>query len=177
MAETTNEAVEFTPEQQAKVDEIVKSRVAREKEKWDKQSGVDELRQNLEAKDQEIADLKRSHHLENVRWAVVGELARRGVEDEGRVQRILKLVDMESIESGEDGRPTREQVLSQVDGVASDVPELVRGRGAGSGGSRQPILEAEKPLTRDEIEKMSPEEQNRPGMKERIDRFLRGERG
>jgi hypothetical protein len=38
------------------------------------------------------------------------------------------------------------------------MPELLTYRvGAGSGGSRHPVLKTEEPLTRDEVEKMSPE--------------------
>jgi hypothetical protein len=48
--------------------------------------------------------------------------------------------------------------------------------GAGSRGSYKPVLETEKPLTRDELEKMSPEQINEPGTWERVQRFLAGER-
>jgi hypothetical protein len=175
---TETKTKEFTPiTTQEQFDEAIKSRLAREKEKWAKQSGVEALQRELEAKAEETAELRKSYFLEDARRAVVGEVASRGVTDEGRIQRIMKLVDLEAIEAGEDGKPDKGQVLRQVDSVAADVPELVRPRGAGSGGSRQPVLEADKPLTREEIEKMSPEEQMKPGMKERIDRFLRGERG
>jgi hypothetical protein len=170
--------VEFTPEQQAKVDEIVKSRVARERERWEKQTGVEHLKQQLEAKDEEISAIKREHYLDEQRRAVVGELASKGVTDEGRIGRILKHVDLGAIEPDENGQPNRLGVQEQLAAVGKDMPELLTYRvGAGSGGSRQPVLEQEKPLTREQIEAMSPEEQNRPGMKERIDRFLRGERG
>jgi hypothetical protein len=163
---------------QGEFDERIKARLAREREKWSKESGTADLQAQLEARDQEIADLKREHYLSDARRAVVGELAAKGVTDEGRVHRVLKHVDLESIEPDENGQPNRLGVQSQLADIGRDMPELLTYRvGAGSGGSRQPVLEAEKPLTREELENMTPEEQNRPGMKERIDRFLRGERG
>jgi hypothetical protein len=176
---TETKTKEFTPiTTQEEFDEAIKARLAREKEKWTKESGTSDLRAQLEAKDQAIADLKREHYLSDARRAVVGELAAKGVSDEGRVQRVLKHVDLEAIEPDENGQPNRLGVQEQLAAVGRDMPELLTYRvGAGSGGSRRPVLEAEKPLTREEVEAMTPEEQNRPGMKERIDRFLRGERG
>jgi hypothetical protein len=153
--------IEFTPEQQAKVDEIVKARISREKERWEKESGVDDLRTRLAAKDQEISDLARGRALDNTRRALLQELDRRGVDDEGRRERVLKLVDLGAIEVRPGGEPAREDVLAEIDGVAKDLPELVRPRGAGSGGSRRPVIDPpERPLTREEVESMDEEEIN-----------------
>jgi hypothetical protein len=175
MSETTPK--EFKPiTTQEQLDTIIKNRLVREREKWQKESGTEELQTQLEAKHQEIADLKREHDLENTRRAVHAELDQRGV-DAGRREHIMKLVDLGAIEVRPGGEPDREHILTQIDGVAKDLPELVRPRGAGSGGSKRPILDLpEKPLTREEVESMSPEEQTKPGMRERIDRFLAGER-
>jgi hypothetical protein len=68
-------------------------------------------------------------------------------------------------------------ITTQEADVSRDLSELLQPRGAGSRGSKKPVLETEKPLTRQEVEAMSPTEQARPGMRERIDRFLTGERG
>jgi hypothetical protein len=172
----TETNVEFTPEQQAKVDEIVKSRVARERERWEKQTGVEHLKQQLEAKDEEISAIKREHYLEDARRAVVGELAAKGVTDEGRVQRVLRHVDLESIEFDENGQPNRLGVQSQLADIGRDMPELLAYRvGAGSGGSRQPVLEREEPLTRDELANMSEQEVN--SRWDQVRAFLAGERG
>ena len=174
---TETKTREFTPiTTQEQFDEAIKGRLAREKEKWEKQSGTEELRARLKAKDEEISNIRRGHYLEETRRAVMAELDKRGVVDEGRRARILKHVDLDEIEATEDGTPSRQHLLGQLDGVAHDLPELLRPRGAGSGGSHRPVLETEKPLTREEVEKMPPEEQNKPGMRERIDRFLAGER-
>jgi hypothetical protein len=167
---------EFEPiTTQDQFDDRIKARLAREREKWEKGSDVEDLRVELSAKDEELATLKREHYLEDVERALAAELAARGVTDEGRIERTMKLVDMNAIEATEDGTPARDQVLSQLDGVAKDLPELVRPRGAGSGGSKRPVLEAEKPLTRDGLENMGPEEINtRWGQ---VKAFLAGERG
>ncbi len=161
---------------QEEFDQRIKSRLAREREKWEKESGVPELQAKLEAKDEEILSIKAQHFQENARRAVLDEVLRRGVDDEGRVQRVMKLVSLEDIEADAEGKPSRGHVLAQVDAIAADVPELVKPRGSGSRGSDAPVIDQEKPLTREQIESMSVEEQRQPGMKERIDRFLRGER-
>jgi hypothetical protein len=159
---------------QEEFDERIKGRLAREREKWEKESGTEDLQARLAGKDQEIADLKREHDLDNTRRALLQELARRGVDDEGRRERVLKLVDLGAVEVRPGGEPDREQILSQIDGVASDIPELVRPRGAASGGSKRPVLQDEKPLTREELEAMSESEIN--SRWEQIKAFMAGER-
>ena len=176
MTETSTR--EFTPiTSQEQFDEAIKSRLAREHEKWEKETGVADLRAQLEAKDGEIADLKQDHHRENARRAVVEQLAAAGVTDEGRIERVLKHVDLDAVEAGEDGQPDRRAVQLQLAAVNRDMPELLTYRvGAGSRGSTSPVLQTEKPLTRGEVEKMSPEQINEPGTWERVQRFLAGER-
>jgi intergrase/recombinase len=167
--------IEFTPEQQAKVDEIVKARISREKERWEKDSGVDDLRAQLEAKDEEIAQIQREHFRADARRAVVDELADRGVTEKGRVERVLRYVDLDEVEPDQDGTPHFGSVRQQLASISKDMPELLDFKlGAGSGGSKKPVLTQEKPLTREEVEKMSEEEVNSNWR--RVQRFLQGER-
>jgi hypothetical protein len=175
MTETKTERG-FTPiTTQEEFDERIKARLAREREKWEKGSDAEDLKAQLEAKDEEISEIKREHHLENARRAVVGELATRGVTDGGRIERIMKLVDLEAVEVRPGSEIGREDVLAQIDGVAKDLPELVRPRGAGSRGSHKPVGGlAEKPLTREEVEKMGPDEIN--SRWDTVKAFLAGER-
>jgi hypothetical protein len=128
---------------QEEFDEAIKARLAREREKWDKQSGTPDLRAQLEAKDQEIAELKKNHYLDASRRAVVGELAAKGVTDEGRVHRVLRHVDLEAIEPDENGQPNRLGVQEQLAAVGRDMPELLTyrvGAGSGAAGSRSSRL-------------------------------------
>ncbi len=167
---------EFEPTStQEEFDGRIKARLARERENWEKQSGIEDLKAQLQAKEDEISSIMREHYLDSARRSVVGELHARGVTDEGRIQRVMKLIDLEGIKPDQDGAPARGAVLSQLDSVASDVPELVRPRGAGSGGSRHPVLKTDEPLSREEVENMSPEQVNSNW--DRVQRFLRGERG
>jgi hypothetical protein len=168
--------VEFTPEQQAKIDEIVKQRVARERERLEKESGVEDLKAQLAAKDEEISQIQREHYRADARRAIVDELAAHGVTEEGRIERVLRHVDFDAIEPAEDGKPHFGDVRSQLVDVSRDMPELLDYKlGAGSGiGSKKPVLTQEKPLTREEVEKMSEEEVNSNWR--RVQRFLQGER-
>ena len=95
--------IEFTPEQQAKIDEIVKQRVARERERFEKENGTEDLRRQLEAKDEEISQIQREHYRANVRRAIVDELGAHGVSEQGRIERILRYIDVDAIEPGKDG--------------------------------------------------------------------------
>jgi hypothetical protein len=175
MTETKTEQTFEVIRTQAEFDERIKSRLAREKEKWEKGTDTADLRARLEAKDEEIAGLKKGHYLDATRRVFAAELDDRGVVDEGRRERVMRHVNLDEVEATADGQPSREHVLRQLDAVSRDLPELLRPRGAGSRGSQKPVLDAEKPLSRDELEKMSPEEVN--GAWDRVQRFLAGERG
>ena len=68
-------------------------------------------------------------------------------------------------------------VAEQLQQLSRDVPELFSvPRGAGSGGSSKPVLQPqEKPLTREDVEKMSESEINSNW--QRVKAFMAGERG
>jgi hypothetical protein len=148
---------------QEEFDEKIKGRLARERERWEKESGhgeaieglIEELRSKVQAKDMEMASVKRIVAIDN-------ELGKRGVplERRGRIRRLVNL-DAIEVKPGED--PQADVVAREVDTVASEIPELFRtpGPGAGSGGSARPVLPREKPaLTRSDVEKMSQSEIN-----------------
>jgi hypothetical protein len=158
----------FEPiESQEQLDAIIAKRVKEQKALAEE---VENLKAQLESKDEEIADIKREHFLEDAQRDVRAELARRGVTDAGRQERIMKLIDFSEASD-------TSFAVAQVDDVAKDIPELVRPRGAGSRGSSKPVLgRTEPPLTEEDIAKMTPEEMAKPGIMERIDRFMAGQR-
>jgi hypothetical protein len=164
---------EFTPiNSQSEFDEKIKARLAREREKWEKESEssaeTENLKAELAAKDEELSQIRRERFLENAQRDVRAELARRGVTDEGRIKRIEKLIDFSEASDSS-------FAVAQIDDVAKDIPELVRPRGAGSGGSSRPVLQPQqKPLTREQVEGMSEQEINSNW--DRVKAFLAGER-
>jgi hypothetical protein len=170
------ENVEFTPEQQAKIDEIVKQRVARERERFEKENGVEDLQAQLKAKDEEIAQIRREHYRADARRAVVDELAAHGVTEEGRVERVLRYADLDAIERADDGGPRLASIRGQLADISRDLPELLSYQlGSGSGiGSKKPVLTQEKPLTREEVEGMSESEINSNWA--RVKAFMAGQR-
>jgi hypothetical protein len=175
MSETTSK--DFKPiTTQEEFDERIKARLAREREKWAKESDTEDLRAQLEAKDEEMSQIRREHYCANARRAVVDELGAHGVTEEGRIERILRHVDLDAIEPAEDGRPHFGSVRGQLAGVSRDMPELLSYQlGSGSGiGSKKPVLTQEKPLTREEVEGMSESEIN--SRWDQVKRFMAGER-
>jgi hypothetical protein len=168
---------EFTPiTTQEEFDARIKARLTREKEKWQKQSGAEDLKAALQAKDEEIAQIQREHYRADARRGVVDELASHGVTEEGRIERILRHVDLDAIEPAEDGKPHFGDVRSQLADVSRDMPELLDYQlGAGSGGSKAPVLPRETPLTHQELEAMSESEIN--SRWDQIKAFMAGERG
>jgi hypothetical protein len=169
---------EFEPiNDQATFDERIKARLAREREKWEKESGSADLKAQLQSKDEEISQIRREHYRAEARRAIVDELASHGVTEEGRIERILRHVDLGEIERSEDGNPYFGSVRRQLASVSKDMPELLKYElGAGSGhGSKRPVLTQEKPLTREDVESMSEPEINSNW--ERVKAFMAGERG
>jgi hypothetical protein len=162
---------------QEEFDGRIKARLAREREKWEKESSTDDLKARIQAKDEEIAQIQREHYRADARRALVDELADRGVTEEGRIERILRHVDLDAIEPAEDGSPHFGSIRGQLASVSRDMPELLSYRlGAGSGiGSKKPVLTEEKPLSREEVEGMSEKEINSNW--ERVKAFMAGERG
>jgi hypothetical protein len=162
---------EFEPiTSQEAFDEKIKARLARERERWEKESSSasGNLQAELAAKDEELSQIRRERFLENAQRDVRAELARRGVTDEGRIKRIEKLIDFSEASDSS-------FAIAQIDDVAKDIPELVRPRGAGSGGSSRPVLQPQqKPLTREQVEGMSEQEINSNW--DRVKAFLAGER-
>jgi len=156
---------------QEEVNQIVEERIARAREKWQKESEssaeTENLKAELAAKNEEIAEIRRERFVEDAQRDVRAELAHRGVTDQGRQERVMKLLDFSEASDSS-------FVLSQIDQVAKEIPELVRPRGAGSGGSSKPVLKQEKPLTREEVEGMSEQEINSNW--NRVKAFLAGER-
>jgi hypothetical protein len=157
-------------------DERIKARLAREREKWEKESGTEDLKAELEARDEEILQIRREHYRANARRAAVDELAAHGVTEEGRIERILRHVDLGAVEPGEDGKPYFGSVRRQLADVSRDMPELLSYQlGSGSGiGSKKPVLQREAPLTREEVEAMSESEIN--SRWDQIKAFMAGER-
>ena len=162
---------------QAEFDERIKARLARERERWEKESGSADLKAQLQSKDEEIAQIQREHYRANARRAVVDELGAHGVTEEGRIERVLRHINLDAIEPTEDGSPHFGSVRGQLVGVSRDMPELLNYQlGAGSGiGSKTPVLTQEKPLSREEVESMSEKEINSNW--ERVKAFMAGERG
>jgi hypothetical protein len=164
---------------QEEVNQIVEERIARAREKWQKESEssaeTENLKAELAAKDAEISQIRREHYRAEARRAIVDELGAHGVTEEGRIERILRHVDLGEIEPSEDGNPYFGSVRRQLASVSKDMPELLEYRlGAGSGGSSKPVLKQEKPLTREEVEGMSEQEINSNW--NRVKAFLAGER-
>jgi predicted RNase H-like nuclease (RuvC/YqgF family) len=170
---------EFQPiTTQEEFDERLKGRLARERERWEKESVPKEraealteqsthLGRELEAKEREIRRLKAEHILEM-------DLRARGLSGPvggPKAQRIKSLVNLDTDDE------EAVDVSLQLEALRKDVPELFEvPKGAGSGGSSRPVLAKDDVLTREQIEELSPEEMAKPGVMAKIDAFMKGER-
>jgi hypothetical protein len=164
---------------QEQFDAIFTARLARAKQKWEKESGLEDMRAQLEAKDDEIGQIQREHFHEAARRELVSRLKAGGVDSERRIERIMRHVDLDEIEADPDGAPNSIAIDGQLQSIHDDLPELLPEKfqmGAGSGyGSKERVnLDREPPLTADEVEAMSEEEINSNW--DRVQGFLAGKR-
>jgi hypothetical protein len=153
---------EFTPiTSQEQLDAIIAKRL---KDVKDQTQEVEKLKAQVEAKDKQLTNLQKTHSLER-------ELAKRGLDHplmQAKLETIKRLVALES----------EEGPAEQLDSLSKRVPELFQvPQGAGSGRySMQPVLDRERELTEEDLSKMTPEEMAKPGIMERIDKFMAGQR-
>src|SRR5215212_2892338 len=161
---------------QEEFDERIKARLAREREKWAKESDTADLKAALASKDEEISQIKQEHYRADARRAVVDELAAHGVTEQGRVERILRYVDVDALERAEDGQPRLSSIRGQFADVSKDLPELLSYQlGAGyRRGSQERVVSQEKPLTEEDVSNMSQAEIN--SQWDRVKGFLAGQR-
>jgi hypothetical protein len=155
---------EFSPiSTQEEFDERIKARLAREREKWEKESDTEELKSQLRAKDEQISEIQREYALD----LALRERGLTGPVGAPKAERIKRMVDL-----GAEATPEQ-----QLEALSKDVPELfTMPQGAGSRGSLTPVLRPEeKPLTREAVEKMSEQEINSNW--QRVKAFMAGERG
>jgi hypothetical protein len=148
----------FEPiETQEQLDAIIAKRVKEEKALREEN---ETLKAQLDEQAKETTRMQKEHALE---W----ELNKRGL-SEGKAGVIKRLVDLDAEEDPRD----------QLEDLSKQAPELFRVvRGAGSGGSKYPVLKPqEEPLSEEDIAAMSPEEMAKPSVMERIDRFMAGQR-
>jgi hypothetical protein len=147
---------------QEEFDERIKARLAREREKWEKESDTEDLKAQLEARDEEISQIQREYALD----LALRERGLTGPVGAPKAERIKRMVDL-----GAEATPEE-----QLEALSRDVPELfTMPQGAGSRGSKTPVLRPEdEPLTREEVEQMSESEINSNW--QRVKAFMAGER-
>lgn len=159
----------LTVNSQEEFDNIVKNRISREREKWEKESGIAEANERARTAE----------------GAAYGRVLKRDARDvlkgmgvpENRHERILKNADLPD-KPGKDGEPDKQAITTAFKDLHKEVPELF-GDGArveetalDTGGST--TTDQDAPLTRERIEKMGPSEIN--SMWDRVQAFLAGER-
>lgn len=153
---------------QAEFDNMVKGRIAREREKWEKDSGIADAHERAEKAER----------------AAYGRVLDRDARDvlrgmgvpENRHGRILKNAELPD-KPGEDGEPDKSAITSAFKGLHKEVPELfgtearVEDTALDTGGAGDA---GDGPLTREQVENMSPREIN--SMWDRVSAFMAGER-
>lgn len=158
----------ITIKDQDEFDGIVKNRIAREREKWEKESGISDA--NERANKAESAAYRRV--LERDARDVL-----RGMEiPSNRHERIISNAALPE-KPGDDGEPDKAAIGAAFKDLHGEVPELF-GEGArvedtalDTGGSGD---QGDGPLTREQVESMSPQQINSNW--DRVKAFIGGER-
>ena len=162
----------LTIESQEQFDGLVKDRLTRGRERWEKETNIDEYRERAEQAEARafgrLVDRDAREVLKSMNVA------------EERHGRILKLSELPAT-PGEDGEPDRRAIIESFKGLHVAMPEVF-GENATvketaldtSTGDTDSGTDA--PLTRQRIETMSADEINEPTTWERVQRFMAGER-
>ncbi len=162
--------MEFPIETQEQFDDLVKNRLVRERERWEKETNVDEYRQRAESAESAAFSRVQSRDAKALLHGMNVPKERHG--------RILKLADMPTA-PGADGEPDRKALVEAFKALHGDMPEVF--------GSEATVAETaldtstgdrdtDAPLTRERIERMDAGEINEPSTWERVQRFMAGER-
>lgn len=147
---------------QEEFDQAISGRLNRERDKLKKESeGSDELEDAL----YQVAELRAELDTRNARDVLSGM----GVTDEGRQDRIIRLTEFPE---EADDKGLREAFKAVYDEIPEAFPEdaQVKDKGLDTSGSE----ESSGPITREQVEKMGPEEINSNW--DRVKSFLGGER-
>lgn len=162
--------MEFPITTQEEFDAAIKDRLTREKEKWEKNTNIDEYRQRAEQAETDAFSRVQSRDARQVLQGMNVPKERHG--------RILKLADMPTA-PGEDGEPDRRAIVEAFKSLHSDMSEVF-GEGATVAETALDTSTGDQdqdaPLTRERIEAMDADEINEPSMWERVQRFMAGER-
>lgn len=160
----------MTINSQQEFDELVKGRLTRERQRWEKETNIDQYRQRAERAESDAFGRLVERDARDVLRSMNVPAARHG--------RILRLAELPTA-PGEDGEPDRKAITEAFKSLHGDMPEIY-----GEGATVQETAldtstgdqDQDAPLTRERIEGMSAEEINEPSMWERVQRFMSGER-
>lgn len=159
----------ITINSQEEFDNQVKSRIAREREKWEKESGI--------ADAHERANKAESAGYQRVLKRDARDVLKGMGVPENRHERIISNAKLPE-KAGEDGEPDQQAITAAFKDLHKEVPELF-GEGArveetalDTGGDGQ--TNGDGPLTREQVENMSPREINSNW--DRVKAFIGGER-
>jgi len=159
-----------TVNSQEEFDELVKGRLTREKDRWEKETNVSEYRDRAEQAETRAFGRLVDRDAREVLKSMNVPSERHG--------RILKFAELPTA-PGEDGEPDKRAIVESFKGLHSDMPEVFGAEAT----VKETALDTstgdtdqDAPLTRERIETMSPDEINEPTMWTRVQRFMAGER-
>lgn len=147
---------------QDEFDAAISSRINRERDRIKRESGSSE---ELEQAQSRVAELERDIQTRDAR-AVLADM---GVQDQGRQDRILKLSE---IPDDYDDKSLREAFKATYDEIPEAFPSDAQVKDKGLDTSESD--DSSGPITREQVEKMGPEEIN--SRWDQVKAFLGGER-
>jgi hypothetical protein len=159
-----------TIEDQDQFDDLVKNRLTREREKWEKETNIDEYRQRAESAESAAFSRVQARDARQVLTSMNVPKERHG--------RILKLADMPTA-PGEDGEPDRKAMVESFKSLHGDMPEVFGAEATVEDTALDTSTgdqDTDAPLTRERIERMDADQINEPTTWERVQRFMAGER-
>ncbi len=169
----------ITINSQEEFDQHISTRLQRARTQWERESGLADTQRERDEARQAASRAERDGLDRLVRRDARDVLAGMNVSDPKRQALILKLADLSGVQAGEDGEPNRKALTDAIKALHAETPDVFGTEAqvqdaAPDGGAAAGSSGTDAPLTREQIDRMSPQEIN--GAWDRISAFLSGER-
>lgn len=172
----------ITINSQEEFDAQIQTRLQRARQQWERESGLADVQRERDEARQQASKAERDLTDRLVRRDALDTLSNMRVTDPKAQAVVLRLADLSGVETDDQGEPNRKQITDAIKAVHKDTPgvfpdgsyvaDSAPDSGAGNGGEG---TGSEAPLTKEQIDRMSPREINSAW--DRISAFLAGERG
>ncbi len=169
----------ITINSQEDFDQQISTRLQRARTQWERETGLADTQRERDEARQHATRAERDGLDRLVKRDARDVLAGMNVKDPKVQGTVMRLADFSGVQAGDDGEPNRKAITDAIKAVHHDTPAIFGDEAwvqdaAPDGDAAAGSSGTDAPLTREQIDRMSPQEIN--GAWDRISAFLSGER-